>query len=307
MSALTWEKKELIITPQPSLSWMRTHAMVPTIYHVHQDLFRVYFSGRDDQNRSHVGYCDVEVHDGEISVLRYSKDPCLSLGELGTFDDNGVTPSCVVDGENNQQHLYYIGWNSGSTTRMSLIAGLAISHDKGLSFARNSRAPLLDRTDREPFAIITAPFVLKDEDHWKLWYVSCEGWEHRDLPTYNIKYAESNDGVHWQREGHVCIDFKDENEKALARPCVIKENNLYRMWFSYKDPAIGYRIGYAESDNGKNWVRMDDQSGMDVSAEGWDSEMIEYANVFEHKCMRYMLYNGNEYGKGGIGYAVSRK
>jgi len=32
--------------------------------------------------------------------------------------------------------------------------------------------------------------------------------------------------------------------------------------------------------------------------------MIEYPYVFEHKGERYMLYNGNGYGKTGIGIAV---
>ena len=45
--------------------------------------------------------------------------------------------------------------------------------------------------------------------------------------------------------------------------------------------------------------------GIDVSSSGWDSEMIEYAYVFNHKGRKYMLYNGNNYGYDGIGLAVS--
>ena len=36
----------------------------------------------------------------------------------------------------------------------------------------------------------------------------------------------------------------------------------------------------------------------------WDSEMICYPYVFEHKDDLYMLYNGNDYGKTGFGLAV---
>jgi len=32
--------------------------------------------------------------------------------------------------------------------------------------------------------------------------------------------------------------------------------------------------------------------------------MIEYPHVFDHKAKRYMLYNGNNYGKTGFGLAV---
>jgi hypothetical protein len=49
---------------------------------------------------------------------------------------------------------------------------------------------------------------------------------------------------------------------------------------------------------------MDSRAGIGVSASGWDSEMIEYPFVFDHAGARYMLYNGNGYGKSGFGIAV---
>jgi hypothetical protein len=45
-------------------------------------------------------------------------------------------------------------------------------------------------------------------------------------------------------------------------------------------------------------------AGIGLSTEGWDSEMIEYPFVFDHNGDRYMLYNGNGYGKTGFGLAV---
>ena len=32
--------------------------------------------------------------------------------------------------------------------------------------------------------------------------------------------------------------------------------------------------------------------------------MVEYSCVFNHGDYKFMLYNGNDYGKNGIGYAV---
>lgn len=304
--SVQWEKKGLLLVPQTKLWWQKSHIMLPTVEKLEGDIHRVYFSGRDEHNRSVIGYADVKVKDRNISLLSYAEEPVLVSGKLGTFDDNGVTPSCLINHEG-KKYLYYIGWNSGSTTRMGLIAGLAISGDGGKTFHRNSAAPLLERTNREPYSILTAPFVIKEETGWRLYYVSCEGWIHKDLPLYNIKYAESDDGIHWKREGHICIDLKSGKETALARPCVLKEEGLYKMWFSYKDPAIGYRIGYAESGDGKNWTRMDEAAGIDVSESGWDSEMIEYSFVFVHEGIKYMLYNGNGYGSNGAGYAVLRQ
>jgi len=83
---------------------------------------------------------------------------------------------------------------------------------------------------------------------------------------------------------------------------VLKDSDIYRMWYSYRGTA--YAIGYAQSTDGINWVRRDNETGIQMSQDGWDSEMIEYPCVFDHKGKRYMLYNGNEYGKTGIGLAI---
>lgn len=65
-----------------------------------------------------------------------------------------------------------------------------------------------------------------------------------------------------------------------------------------------YRIGLARSSDGFDWSREDLEAGINVSASGWDSEMIEYPFIFEFEGSQYMLYNGNEYGKTGFGMAV---
>ncbi len=292
-----WNKKGIIISPDQNKWWNHTHGMLPTPIHVKNNLYKIYYSGRDINNISHIGYSLVEIKNNSIVELSKAVDPVLSPGERGCFDDNGVTPSCIIDNK-----LYYIGWNSGTTTyRMSLIMGLATEINQ--RFIRNSRAPLFNKTDKEPFGILTAPYVIKDKEVYKMWYVSGEGWINKDLPKYNIKYAESLDGFNWKREAHIAIDLL-ENETALARPCVIKSDR-YEMYFSYKDPKIGYRIGYATSIDGLTWKRHNNHNhNLDTSLSGWDSEMVEYSFVFEHEGIRYMLYNGNDYGKNGIGYAV---
>jgi hypothetical protein len=69
------------------------------------------------------------------------------------------------------------------------------------------------------------------------------------------------------------------------------------------DPSQSYRLGYAESDDGLRWTRKDADVGIDRSVTGWDSEMIEYCSLYEHKGRQFMLYNGNGFGRSGFGYA----
>jgi predicted GH43/DUF377 family glycosyl hydrolase len=120
-----------------------------------------------------------------------------------------------------------------------------------------------------------------------------------------IKYAESADGIHWTRKGITAIDLESPQEVGISKPCVLWSDGLYQMWYSYK--RENYRIGYAESKDGIHWKRMDKNAGITVSNSGWDSEMIEYPFVFDFADKRYMLYNGNGYGKSGVGMAVLKQ
>jgi hypothetical protein len=52
-----------------------------------------------------------------------------------------------------------------------------------------------------------------------------------------------------------------------------------------------------------DWERDDDRAGVDVSDEGWDSEMVSYPHVFELDGAVYMMYLGNQVGRHGFGLA----
>jgi hypothetical protein len=75
------------------------------------------------------------------------------------------------------------------------------------------------------------------------------------------------------------------------------------MFYSVRYIDKLYRIGYAESIDGINWIRKDNEIDIDVSQEGWDSEMICYPSVISVKEKTYLFYNGNNNGETGFGYA----
>jgi len=229
------------------------------------------------------------------------KQPILSPGETGLFDDSGVSLSCIAS-VNGSRLLYYVGWNLGTTVPWRNSIGLAIYNNSTRCFEKHSRAPLIDRSDVDPYSLSYC-HVMQDGNQYKMWYGSNLSWgkEIQDM-AHVIKSAESRDGISWNRKGEISVNLKSPNEYAISRPFVLKESGVYKMWYSYRGQT--YRIGYAESSNGLDWERKDDRAGIDVSDTGWDSEMIEYPFVFDHDGRRYMLYNGNGYGKTGFGLAV---
>ena len=48
---------------------------------------------------------------------------------------------------------------------------------------------------------------------------------------------------------------------------------------------------------------LDDQAGITLSDEGWDSFMLAYPDVVDVGGHRYMFYNGNGFGQTGFGFA----
>jgi len=300
---MKWKKLGLIFCPQNHFDWMQSHAANPTALLLKDNTFRVFFGGRNQKNKTIIGFVDIDIRQPQ-NILRISNQPVLHEGIKGAFDDSGASMGCVVQ-YGKMQYLYYLGWNLGITVPWRNSIGLAIQMSDQEEYKRYAIAPIMDRNSCDPFSL-SYPWILRENSLWKMWYGSHLSWgaNQKDM-KHVIKYAESRDGIHWKREGIVCVNFKSKDEYAIARPCVIKDQDKYRMWYSYRGET--YRIGYAESKDGIDWQRKDDQVGIDVSKEGWDSEMIEYAHVFDHNKERYMLYNGNGYGKTGFGLAILAK
>lgn len=303
-----WKKLGQIFDPRKRPDIARSHAQVPTVT-VLPDRLRVFFADRTAENRSFVTWIDVARRDPS-HILGAAGGAVLESAEAGMFDDDGMMPGDVVR-EGDALWMYYTGWNRGVTVPYRNSIGIAVSRDGGSSFRRMFHGPVLDRVPLEPLMAVT-PSVFRDGALWRMWYASGTRWATIDgtlEPVYVIRYAESHDGINWSRSGRTAIEQRHELE-ALAHPSVLRVGDRYHMWFSYRDSrdyrtGIGsYRIGYACSTDGLSWVRNDDCAGIKPSPDGWDSAMICYPYLVTVDEQTYMFYNGNGFGRSGIGYAV---
>ena len=279
--------------------WAATHAALPVVEPIGGGAWNLYLSLRDERGRARIGRTRLTLDPPTLAPLE--PDPVLDLGTLGAFDDSGVVTASLVSNQG-RRCLFYTGWSLGVTVPFYLMSGLAISRG-GEPFQRVSAAPILDRNVADPY-LTASPFVRVEDGRWRMWYVSGSDWtETSSGPRhrYNIRYAESGDGLAWRRDGRVCLDYVSDLEYAFARPWVVKDAGTYRMWFAVRGRS--YTIGYAESPDGITWERRDTVAGLAPSAEGWDGDMVEYPCVFDHDGSRYMLYNGNDYGRTGVGLA----
>jgi hypothetical protein len=304
---MNWTKRGLIFCVDGKLDWNKSHAQVPVV-DVLADRLRVYYATRNIIGISTISFIETEKNNPSKVLYVHDKE-ILPRGKPGTFDDSGLMPTCILN-VGNKKFLYYIGWTKKVNVPYHNSIGLAVSDD-GINFKKAFEGPVFTTNQYEPYFNGTA-WIMQINGIFKAWYLSCIRWEEiegKQEPFYNIKYAESLDGIFWHQKGITAIDLLP-GEGGLASPTIILNGDKYLMWFSYRSASnyrnniqSSYKIGYAESTDGINWVRKDNMSGITVSKEGWDSEMICYPYIIFNNGYQ-MFYNGNGFGRSGFGYAT---
>ena len=197
----------------------------------------------------------------------------LPHGKDGEYDDYGAMVSWLKRDAAGRILCYFVGWNRPVNVAFRNCIGVALNGHK-------LYGPLKDRNLYDTVGVGACCDGLR-------WYVSLLGWERRDLrlePRYHIVNGNPHSPA---------ITFKNhETEWAIARPCVIQDGDLYRMWYCYR--GLEYRIGYAESKDGLQWERKDEEAGITIGEHGaFDDEAVAYPHVFDSDGQRYMLWTGN--------------
>ena len=281
------------------------------------DFVRVYFSSRerepDGMYVSHVAWADFDPDFSQ--VLRTAREPVLSRGGLGCFDEHGVFPISPL------RHAgrligYTTGWSRRASVSVDTGIGLVESLDGGATFIRHHAGPVLSSSLHEP-NLVGDGFVRVHEGVFHMWYIFGTGWKKYDVNsppdrTYKIGHATSPDGIFWKKdEGRQIISDTLGPQESQALPTVLKIGRRWHMYFCYRqsfdfreNSSRGYRLGYAWSDDMVRWVRDDENAGIHLADQGWDSEMMCYPHLFQNAGRIWLLYNGNAFGKNGFGVAV---
>lgn len=314
---MKWIKKGLIFNPHDhGLDFDCTdYAQSPQTI-VFEDFIRIYFSTRkiDSTGKfiSHIAYVDFNPE--LTKIINFSKKQVIQNGELGCFDEHGIFPINPLK-HKNKICAYTCGWSRRVSVSVETSTGLVISNDNGETFERIGSGPVLTSSLNEPM-LVGDSFVKHFDGSFHMWYIFGKHWiEPKDneppARVYKVAHAISKDGINWKKEegAQIISDALNENE-CQALPTVIKIEDTYHMFFCYRyatdfrtNPSRGYRLGYAYSKDLHNWVRDDNNKGINISNSGWDSEMMCYPHLFEAFGKVYLLYNGNQFGKYGFGLA----
>jgi len=311
-----WKKLGRVFNPTDikNRSWLDEFAQAPATL-IFDNFVRVYFSCRPQANAngqfiSYCAYIDLD-RTNLFNLKSIASKPVLQLGQKGTFDEFGTYPISIIR-HKNEVYAYYAGWTRCESVPFNTAIGFAKSRNNGKSFTKLGHGPVLSYSLDEPF-VISGPKIRKYNNMFFLWYIAGQRWilvNDRPEPVYKIRMASSLDGINWVKlNKNLIVDKLGENE-AQASPDVIYKNGKYHMFFCYregsdyrKNIARTYRIGYAYSIDMKEWIRLDEKAGINISTNTWDDEMIAYPHVFELDNKIYMFYLGNEVGRYGFGLA----
>ena len=297
---MKWKKlgKIFEIDEKNKKNWNASHSANPVCIKLNSDEIRVYFSTRDTEGKSNVGSFDYSMKENKI--IDINEKPVMLHGSGEEVDSSGIGIGNIIE-ILDEKYMYYMAWQvpqgqhwRGDVARakLDLENNVMVRDDDFLMTVNND----IDKVS------LSYPFLIKENNSYYMWYGSTDTWDFGNGEMLHIiNLAISEDGEKFDKRKK-CIPYEIGKAQAFSRPVVIKWKDKWRMWYSYRGNKDKYKIGYAETDNLDKWEVK--ESNFYCSESGWDSEMVCYPYVFEYNDKLYMLYNGNGYGKTGIGLAV---
>lgn len=287
-----WNKTGMIYKVNNDHPCLLTHASNPLAMHMNDDTYRIFYSGRDKENKSSVSYVDYDIVRGKI--IYDHKQPIIQPKD-DTFYSHGITIGNHWK-HRGDHYIGFMGWQQKPNHHWRGDIGKFNLRTKEVSL-------LLGRSDEDKISLSYPHIEYAEEGaEYEMWYGSTIDWTSVNGEMIHvIKHAVSKDCENWTLKG-LAIPYEIGKAQAFSKPTIYRNEEGYRMWYSYRDGAgTPYRIGYASSRDGDRWEVK--QSNLNISANSWDDNMVCYPYVFKHKECTYMLYNGNSYGLNGFGLA----
>ncbi len=190
-----WKKLGLLYCPSgtgrhPKLL---SHAANPLPVLIVGDVYRIFFSGRDANNRSSVGAVDIDVV--KRKVIQEHSQPFFENGPEGSFFADGVSIGNCYE-VNGTRYMLFMGWQTpqgghwrGDVGRLIVKPDLTLELDGDMPFMA------LDEVD--PISL-SYPWVLEnDGGGFSMWYGSTTTWDAGNGEMFHVlNFASSVDGHH---------------------------------------------------------------------------------------------------------------
>ena len=242
---LTWKEHAASPVLKPLANWEGNTINQPRVVKVTDTHWRLYYTGwgyKHPNGGSSWAFNLAESFDGGVTWKRHGEGPLLERGDAASPDGGGV---CVpeVRRVGDKWMMWYTAMKVASGQNIHLC--LATSDD-GVHWMKHSGNPVLtDDFEKGPNRnVISRCFVRYADGLFQMWYSHAK-------PNYRIKYAESLDGIAWERspiEPVLDAGPKESWDSQMVEyPEVDVVDGTWRLWFCGNGfGSVGYAKGIPE-------------------------------------------------------------
>jgi len=252
--------------------------------------------GRAIDNRSRLGELTVTLIDGVVSVESVSPQPLEGFSSGNSFYSDGVSYPWLIEDDRGKSMLF-TGWKRRNDGRFWNHLGIAAFSEKLKIWCPQPTPILPDELEG------TGSAAAADPEGSQLAVTVFSGWEQvrgRDTPMYQVHWASLSRGKKCRLEGPI-EGLPRGTGIAVARPSFLATKRGLFAWFSVRVDHDYHVIG-GEIIDGKFIGKP--TLDLNPSGIGWDANSCEYAHVSISGDYLVAPYNGDGFGKTGIGLAV---
>lgn len=171
-------------------------------------------------------------------------DSPILYSESGDWHSSHVGAP-YISKESEEYKLLYQGYATNN-----FLIGKSTSID-GIHWDKTTN-PILVGDLQFPETDVVEPSYLKINNTYYLWFNSFEN----SKENYKIRLATSGDGEIWVKHPTPVLVGTNNWEKAgVTDPSVIYHDGKFKMFYGGWGIPKSFRIGYAESDDGINWIK----------------------------------------------------
>ncbi len=227
-------------------NWEGNMLNQPRVVKVSTTHWRMYYTGwgLKDARGTPWAMGIAESHDTGVTWERLMDEPFMERGPEGAPDDGGACVPMVI----RVGGLWYM-WYTAMTVipdRQSIHLCLATSKD-GIHWDKHPGNPVLtdDFTQGPGRNVTSRCFVRHVDGLFQMWYSHAR-------PDYRIRYAESLDGIHWERSPlQLALDASPApawDDQMVEYPEVDVVDGQWRLWFCGNGfGSVGFATGVPES------------------------------------------------------------
>lgn len=276
---INWQRRDKPVL-KPGKGWDKVQTAYPFVLK-DKNGYRMYYSGYDGKKMG-IG---IAVSKDGIKWKRLLNKPVIEDKEI-------ISPWVIRDKDGYKMWYSVYGDNGYEIHSASSI--------DGIKWTKHGAAIKPDGKIKD----VKGAMVIIEDKLYNMYYEEFDGFKN------HIAQAFSRDGKKWERRETTAIDPGPKDgwdSYGVAGAWVLKENGIYKMWYSGHD-GITFRIGSAVSKDGINWERLDTPV-FDIGTSGsWDDAHAAYPFVMKDGNLYKMWYYG--FGSSpkhppSIGYATS--